>query len=170
MDFVFSANYIRIRILNKIVLRQKMTSITFRIIKHGSSEYQKALSLREEILRKPLGLSLTSEERVRDNKHVHIAGFLDGDLCATAVLMPEGDRLKMRQVAVKEDHQGKGFASAMLKFCEEYALSNGFKEIYCHARETAISFYLKNHYLAEGELFIETTIPHLKMRKLLRRK
>ncbi|OJW52519.1 MAG: hypothetical protein BGO67_06150 [Alphaproteobacteria bacterium 41-28] len=147
-----------------------MTSITFKIIEHGGSEYQNALSLREDILRKPLGFSYTLEEREGDKEHVHIVGFLDGDVCATAVLVPEGDKLKMRQVAVQGDHQGKGFASAMLKFCEDYALSNGFMEIYCHTRETAIPFYLKNHYLAEGDLFIETTIPHLKMRKVLRRK
>jgi ribosomal protein S18 acetylase RimI-like enzyme len=146
-----------------------MTSITFKIIEHGSTEYQNALSLREDILRKPLGLSYTLEEREGDKEHIHIVGFLDGEVCVTAVLVPEEDRLKMRQVAVKEDYQGKGFASAMLEFCEEYAHSNGFEEIYCHARETAIPFYLKNHYLAEGEPFIETTIPHLKMRKVLRR-
>lgn len=147
-----------------------MKEITFKIIEHGSSEHQKALSLREDILRKPLGLSLTSEEREGDKEHIHIVGFLDGDVCATVVLIPEGDRLKMRQVAVKEDFQGKGFASAMLKFCEDYALRKGFNEMYCHARETATPFYLKNDYLAEGEPFIETTIPHLKMRKVIRRK
>lgn len=147
-----------------------MKSITFKIIEFGSNEHQTAVALRNEILRKPLGLTLTSEEQAQDKDCILIAGFLDDKLCATAVLVPEGDGLKMRQVAVKEDHQGKGLASAMLKFCEDYALSNGSQEIYCHARETAIPFYLKNHYLAEGELFIETTIPHLKMRKVLRRK
>jgi len=147
-----------------------MTSITFKIIEFGSNEYQTAIALRNEILRKPLGLTLTSEEQAQDKDCIVIAGFLEDKLCATAVLVPEGDRLKMRQVAVKEDHQGKGFASDMLKFCEDYALNNGCKEIYCHARETAIPFYLKNQYLAEGEPFIETTIPHLKMQKVLRRK
>jgi ribosomal protein S18 acetylase RimI-like enzyme len=147
-----------------------MKSMTFKIIEHESSEYQNALYLREDILRKPLGLFLTSEERERDKEHVHIVGFVEDAVCATAVLVPEGDRLKMRQVAVKEGFRGKGFASAMLKFCEEYALGKGFNEIYCHARETAIPFYLKNHYLIEGEPFIETTIPHVKMRKVIRRK
>lgn len=147
-----------------------MTSITFKIIKYDSAEYQSAVSLRYEILRKPLGLSFTSEERERDKEYIHIAGFLEDDLCATVSLIPENGVLKMRQVAVKEDFQGKGLASSMLKFCEDYALGNGFNEIYCHARKTAIPFYQKNHYLAEGDLFIETTIPHLKMRKVLRRK
>lgn len=73
----------------------------------------------------------------------------------------------MQRVAVKEGFQNLGIASAMMMFCEDYALKNGYKEIYCHARETAVPFYLKNRYSVEGDIFIETTIPHLKMRKIL---
>ena len=46
----------------------------------------------------------------------------------------------------------------MIKFCENYARQNGFKSIYCHARDTAVNFYLKNKYIAEGEYFEEDTI------------
>jgi predicted GNAT family N-acyltransferase len=42
-----------------------------------------------------------------------------------------------------------------------------FRTIYCHARDSAVSFYLKNRYMAEGDYFDEDTIPHLKMRKKL---
>ncbi len=147
-----------------------MKSITFKIISHGSREYEKAVCLRHDILRKPLGLSFTSEELTLEKTHVHIAGFLGNDLCATSVLVPYGNVLKMQRVAVREDLQGQGIASAMMKFCENYALSNGFKEIYCHAREAAVTFYMKNNYVAEGEPFIETTISHQKMRKILIRK
>jgi predicted GNAT family N-acyltransferase len=143
-------------------------SITFKIITHGSHEYKKCISLREDILRKPLGLAFTCEELEKEKAHVHIGGFVEDELCATAMLVPEGQRLKMQRVAVKEDHQGKGIASAMMKFCENYALEKGFKEIYCHARETAVPFYKKNKYVPEGEPFMEATIPHLKMRKVIK--
>lgn len=99
-----------------------MESLIFKIIKHGSSEYQSAVSLRNKILRQPLGLSLTPEEQEQEKVYIHIAGFSEDDLCATAVLVPEDNLLKMRQVAVKENVQRKGHASAMLKFCEDYAL------------------------------------------------
>ena len=145
-----------------------MTTITFKIIGHGSHEYKKCASLREEILRKPLGLAFTCEELEKEKAHIHIGGYIEDELCATAMLVPQEQRVKMQRVAVRKDLQGKGIASAMMKFCEAYASEKGFKEIYCHARETAIPFYKKNQYLPEGEPFIETTIPHLKMRKLIK--
>jgi GNAT superfamily N-acetyltransferase len=132
--------------------------ITFKIITHGSHEYKKCVDLREGILRKPLGLAFTCDELEKEKAHIHIGGFMGDILCATAMLVPQGTLLKMRGVVVREDLQGQGIASAMMKFCEDYALENGFHEIYCHARETAVLFYRKNHYLPEGEPFMETTI------------
>ena len=126
-----------------------MKSVTFKIISHGGHEYNKAVCLRKDILRKPLRLSFTSEELNGEKAHVHIAGFLEDSVCATAVLVAEGNVLKMQRVAVREDLQGQGIASAMMKFCDEYALENGFNEIYCHARATAVPFYLKNQYVSE---------------------
>lgn len=143
--------------------------LAFKIIEHGSLDYQKAICLREDILRKPLGLAFTCEELKKEKSHVHISGFMGDDLCASAMLVPQNNGLKMQRVAVREELQGKGIASAMMKFCESYALQNGFKEIYCHARQTAVKFYVKNGYSPEGEPFIETTIPHQKMRKELYR-
>ncbi|HUX80154.1 MAG TPA: GNAT family N-acetyltransferase [Alphaproteobacteria bacterium] len=147
-----------------------MKSVTFKIVEHASCDYQNALSLREDVLRKPLGLSLTSEEQLQEKDHIHIAGFLGEDLCATVSLVPQEGKIKMRQVAVRADCRSKGIASAMLQFCEDYALYHEFNEIYCYARETVVSFYLKNNYLREGEPFIEQTILHVKMRKDTRRK
>jgi len=74
----------------------------------------------------------------------------------------------MQRVVVREDFQNKGVASAMMKFCENYARTHGFKEIYCHARDKAVPFYLKNKYTPEGDYFDEVAIPHLKMRKILK--
>lgn len=145
-----------------------MNSTTFKIVAHGSHEYKKCVVLREDILRKPLGLAFTCEELEREKPHVHIGGFIGDDLCATAMLVPERHKVKMQRVAVKEDLQGRGIASAMMQFCEAYALEKGFKEIYCHARWTAVPFYKKNHYLPEGEPFMEINIPHLKMRKIIK--
>lgn len=141
--------------------------IHFKIVEYGSEEYKKAVALREEILRKPLGLNFTKEELELEKEHVHIAGFLGHELCTTAVLVPDGNALKMQRVASKAQFQGKGIGSALMHFCEEYAKQHGFKSIYCHARSTAVQFYLKNQYLLESEPFDEDGIPHRKMRKTI---
>lgn len=145
-------------------------SVTFKVIEHGSPEYKSALHLSEEILRKPLGLTFSQEELEKEKDYVQIVGFRGDELIATVALVPEGEILRMRRVVVRDDLQNQGIASAMMKFCEEYALANGFKEIYCHARQTAVPFYKKNDYLSEGDSFLEQTIPHRKMWKTLVRK
>jgi len=146
---------------------QSQDKIHFKIIDYESDDYKKAVDLREEILRKPLGLFFTKEELEMEKEHVHIAGFLGQEMCATAALVPDGKKMKMQRVALKVPFQGKGIGSSLMRFCEEYALKHGFKSIYCHARSTAVQFYQKNQYAPEGELFEQSGIPHIKMRKKL---
>lgn len=141
--------------------------IYFTIVDYGSDEYKKSVALREAVLRKPLGLIFTEEELSLEEKHIHIAGFLGQELCATAVLVPKKNELKMQRVAIKKELQDKGIGSALTAFCEEYAKQHGYHAIYCHARGTAIPFYLKNQYLLEGDPFNEDGIPHHIMRKRL---
>jgi predicted GNAT family N-acyltransferase len=86
---------------------------------------------------------------------------------STAVLVPEGKDYKMQRVVVKQGMQDSGIGSKMMEFCEDYARNQNIRSVYCHARDSAVNFYLKNGYLAEGDYFDEDTIPHLKMRKVL---
>lgn len=141
--------------------------IIFKVVDFGSDDYKKSVSLREEILRKPLGLTFTEEELKLEKEHIHIAGFLGQELCATAVLVPEGNTIKMQRVAIKSSFQSKGIGSLMMAFAEDYAREKKYGSVYCHARNTAIPFYLKNQYALEGNPFEEDGIPHHKMRKIL---
>ena len=144
-----------------------MTPITFKIIPHGGPDYEAAVALREEMLRKPLGLRFHPAELEQEKAHIHIAGFQDDVLIATAVLVPQGEHSKMQRVVVSTAFQSTGVGSQMMQFCEAYAKAQGMLSIYCHARDIAVPFYLKNSYLPEGDYFEEQTIPHLKMRKML---
>lgn len=141
--------------------------IHFKIVDFGSDDYKKSVSLREEILRKPLGITFAQAELEWEKDPIHIAGFLGQELCATAVLVPVGNAVKMQRVVTKSSFQNKGIGSLMMAFCEEYAQKQGYKSVYCHARGTAIPFYLKNQYALEGEPFDEDGIPHHKMKKVI---
>ncbi len=139
--------------------------IVFEIVEYDSQKYHTAISLCEDILRKPLGLRFSQHELERDENDIHIVGSLDGKVVATAMLIPEGDICKMRRVAIHVNLQSQGIGSAMLKYCEDQAIVRGFSAIYCHARKTAVGFYSKNGYMIEGDYFEENNIPHLKMKK-----
>ena len=153
---------------DKLIYKGKiMSNVIFKIIKHDTPEYKTAVGLREEILRKPLGLAFLPEELEKEKHHINIAGFRGDEIVATAVLVPEGTACKMQRVVVHSDIQSKNIGSQMMTFCEEYVRAQGFESIYCHARDSAVNFYIKNNYVAEGDYFDEDTIPHLKMRKII---
>lgn len=140
---------------------------TFKEITHRSAEWVDAVRLREKILREPLGSSFTNQELEEEKNHFQIAGFLDDTIIATAVLVPEVDEMKMQRVVVKENLRNKDIGSEMLVFCEKFASDKNFKVMYCHARDSAVNFYIKNGYTGIGDYFNEDRIPHLKMRKKL---
>ena len=140
---------------------------TFKEIRHRSAEWTDAVRLREKILREPLGSSFTDQELEEEKYHFQIAGFLDDAIIATAVLVPEGDEMKMQRVVVTENLRSLNIGSEMMTFCEKFASDKNFKVMYCHARDSAVNFYIKNGYTGIGDYFDEDGIPHLKMRKKL---
>lgn len=145
-----------------------MTTLTIRLVPHGSAEYEETVALRDDILRRPLGLQFTSEGLGAEIEDLHLACYLEEDLVGCLILTPAGSTtVKMRQVAVAEEMQGKGIGRAMVTRSEEIALEHGFTEMVLNARDTAVPFYENLGYERIGEQFEEVTIPHWKMRKEL---
>jgi len=140
------------------------SNLSFKIIPYDSSDYKIAIMLRKEILRKPEEFVCQKEEI----NYIHVAGYLNGELCASAVLVPENDLVKMQRVVVKTALQCRGIGSSLLKYCEEYAKEHSFTEIYCYSRLETIPFYLKNCYQISGGTTYKNNIPHQKMIKSIR--
>ncbi len=141
--------------------------LLFKEITHGSTDWVTAVQLREKILREPLGSKFSDLELEEEKNHIQIAGFMNQLLIATTVLVPEGIEMKMQRVVVANNFRSTGIGSQMMHFCEKIAIEQGVKTMYCHARNTAVNFYLKNGYTKVGSYFDEDGIPHLKMTKSL---
>lgn len=142
-------------------------SAQFEIIEHGSESYLAAVRLRDEILVNPAGIVTTAEDVVAERDVIHVAGFLDGEVVATCLLVPESGAVRMKRVAVASSLQGGGIGTRMLCFCEAHARSMGASALIAHARETAVRFYAKNGFATEGEYFEEAGIPHIRVCKRL---
>ena len=137
-------------------------------IQYGSPDYAAAFTLREEVLRKPLGLSLNNETLAQECEYFHLVCHLGGELVACLVLLPkEEGTIGMRQVAVAPQLQGRGIGRALVEFAEQFARERGFTLMMLHARDTAIPFYEKLGYECVGEPFVQVTIPHRVMQKKL---
>lgn len=139
--------------------------VRFEVIEHGGEAYVAGVRLRDEILWNPAGVITTERDIKAERELVHVAGFLGEKLCATCVLIPEGGAVRMKRVAVAPGFQNRGFGTAMLHFCELRARTMGASELYAHARHTALRFYEKADYAAEGDYFDEVGIPHIVVRK-----
>jgi len=138
------------------------------LIEHDSGEYEEAVALRDEVLRKPLGLSYDPTELAGEKDSFHFALREGTELVACLVLKPLNEHcIKMRQLAVRESYQGKGVGRELVNYAESFAKGRGNEEIVLHARETVRGFYEKLGYEAEGDSFIEVGLPHLAMRKKL---
>ncbi|MBN8681165.1 MAG: GNAT family N-acetyltransferase [Chitinophagales bacterium] len=141
----------------------------FQQIEFATPAYDEAVGLRYRVLRKPLGLEFTTAFLAAEWDQFHLAAYSDrGVLLAYLNLTPqEAGIIKMRQVAVEPELQGKGVGKALVEYAEQFALDQGFKQIVLNARDTAVPFYLKSAYTVEGEQFTEVGIPHFRMYKNL---
>lgn len=130
-------------------------------IDHGTEAYKQMIALRHQILRQPLGLTFNNEELAREKDDILIASFDDEDMlgCCTMTRIDE-HTLRLRQMAVPGNLQGKGIGAAIISFAENLARDKGYKKIMMHARDTAIGFYERAGYHIEGDMFMELGIPH----------
>jgi ribosomal protein S18 acetylase RimI-like enzyme len=140
--------------------------MALKIIDHGSAEYQQMIKLRDVMLRKPLGLGFTKEDLEQEKDNMLIGAFEDERMLGCCMLVEEEPEIvRLRQMAVLNDLQGKGIGRALMNFAENLARDRGYKIIRMHARSIAIGFYEKVGYKVKGDQFIEITIPHYLMEK-----
>ena len=137
-------------------------------ITHGSSDYKKMVDLRARMLRTPLGLTFTKTELDNEKDDLLIAAFDEDKMLGCCILTKEDEQtLRLRQMAVKNNLQGKGIGAAIILFGENLARDKGYKKITMHARNTAIGFYEKFGYKVTGEEFVEVKLLHHSMQKVL---
>ena len=137
-------------------------------IDHGTNEYRQMVDLRNDILRKPLGLSFKKEELEREKEDILIAAFEEDKMLACCLLTRvNNENVRLRQMAVQNKLQGKGIGAAIMNFAENVARDAGYKNMVMHARKTAVHFYEKLGYKVTSDEFEEITIPHYLMEKKL---
>jgi N-acetylglutamate synthase-like GNAT family acetyltransferase len=142
--------------------------MALKIIDHDSKEYQQMVKLRNDMLRKPLGLKLDKEELDKENEDVLMGAFEDDRILGCCLLTRvDSKTVRLRQMAVPNNLQGRGIGRALMIFAENIARDMGYKTLIMHARKTATGFYEKLGYTKVGNEFEEVTLPHFVMEKIL---
>jgi len=142
--------------------------MALKLIDYGSPEYQQMVQLRNDILRKPLGMAFQKEELEKETEDILIGAFEDDKMLGCCMLIEtEPGTVRLRQMAVLNNLQGKGIGRALMQFAENIARDRGFRRITMHARKSATGFYEKFGYTISGGEFVEVTLPHVVMEKRL---
>ena len=143
--------------------------LEWQVVPHQSIGYWQSLTLRDEVLRKPLNMLFDPAELEKESSDFHVVGFHKGLVLACCILskVEQGTALKMRQVAVCQSLQRNGLGRQMVEYCESLTVELGSQRIVLNARESALPFYLALGYEVEGEEFTEVGLPHRRMWKLV---
>lgn len=143
-------------------------SVTVEQVPAGSQKWADALVLGRAILRTPLGLDYSAADLAGENGDTLFAAHQDGRLVGCVMLRPgDAGSVKLRQMAVAPDMRGQRIGERLLAAFEAHTHALGVHHIGLAARKTAIGFYERLGYVADGEEFIEVTIPHRHMSKTL---
>ncbi len=137
----------------------------------GTPLYVSSVELRDEILRAPLNLEFEVSELIVESGAIHygLLDFCTYELLACLYVKPNGIKCRLKQMAVKEKFQERGFGKKLIKDVERDLFVRGFEYTELHARSSAIGFYEKLGYQKEGGFFTEISIPHIKMTKKLKK-
>jgi len=135
----------------------------------GSDLYDQAVHLREAVLRAPLGLEVSPEERLDDTVRQHFCAVSSGAVVGTVSLRPFDEvTLHLKQMAVSEEKRNTHIGAKLLAFAEDWGTQAGFRLMIVDARVGVEGFYIKHGYTREGGPFERYTIPHVRVTKRLR--
>ena len=110
-----------------------------------------------------------------EEQHVPEALELDElDLVCHHVLVTDADNQpiatgridsdgRIGRMAVLKEYRGQGIGSALLVALLDYAGQKQYAGVHLHAQLTAIPFYEKHGFMADGEKFMDAGIAHMNM-------
>jgi predicted GNAT family N-acyltransferase len=125
-----------------------------------------ALAVREVVFVQEQAVPLDEELDGKDDVTYHVLARWDGEPVGTARIFA-GEPAKIGRVAVSQRLRGKGIGVAIMQEAEAVARQTGSRTCALDAQVSAIPFYERLGYVADGPEFLDANIPHRHMRKTL---
>jgi len=124
-----------------------------------------ARSVRLAVFVQEQGISPQLELDERDAAAVHAVAFdAHGVAVATGRLLPDAH---IGRMAVLEELRGQGVGVAILRALLAIAASRGDRVVRLHAQRSALGFYAREGFVAQGDEYLEAGIAHQTMAKRL---
>jgi predicted GNAT family N-acyltransferase len=119
--------------------------------------------VRRRVFIEEQGIPESEEWDATDPASRHVLAITEKrDVVGTGRLEPTG---KIGRVAVLPQYRGTGVGSGIVSHLVNQAAELGFTQVYLHAQTTAVGFYERLGFQADGPEFDEVGIPHRRMRR-----
>jgi len=141
--------------------------VTLEVRRARADELPACLTLRHEVFVVEQDVPADLEVDGLDPIATHLVALREGRVVGTARIREVHGAAKAERVAVPRDARGSGIGAAMMRAVEIEARARGLSAVILHAQESAIPFYERIGYTAEGERFFDAGIPHRAMRRSL---
>jgi len=123
---------------------------------YGAADLEQIQALRYEVLRKPLGLPVSTALFEGDNvaSTVHLLAFGCEGLVGCATLLTDllKPQIQLRGMAVRPELQGKGIGKQIVDLSKRLAKEK-VCSLWCNARESAVDFYTKQGWTIQSDFF-----------------
>lgn len=127
-----------------------------------------AYSIRKAVFIEEQGVPKELELDEFDSLAMHILAYQSGQCVGTARLVNLGDgQAQIGRMAVLASYRGQGIGRQLLEKLLLNAKAEGFSKLILHAQLTALPFYEKLGFVANGPVYEEAGIPHRNMMLLL---
>jgi predicted GNAT family N-acyltransferase len=127
-----------------------------------ASESAVLYAIRDEVFVSEQHVPIELEHDEDDLTCTHVLAYVRGIPAGTGRLLDDG---RIGRMAVLAKYRGSGVGRAVLDALLRIAAERGLTETYCSAQYTALGFYERAGFKAEGPLYEEAGITHQKMRR-----
>jgi predicted GNAT family N-acyltransferase len=125
-------------------------------------------SIRRKVFQLEQGVDAALDFDGKDALSEQIIAYLDGEPVGTArIRYLDCKTAKIERLAVLSSARGKGIGKQIMEKALDIASENNIERVVIHAQEHVKGLHQKLGFEAEGEIFEEAGIPHVKMRKKL---
>ena len=134
------------------------------------AEREATIAIRHVVFVEEQRVPVDLERDGRDDEADHFLGRVAGVPAAAARLVSDAAGVGTAQrVAVLPPLRGTGIGAAVMAALEERARRRGMQSLELHAQVPVRGFYERLGYTAFGDEYDEAGIPHISMRKSLRK-
>ena len=123
-----------------------------------------AFLVRQQVFILEQGVPAELELDEFDSSAAHVLAYQDAHCIGTGRLVNlSAKQAQIGRMAVLAKFRGKGIGKQILQKLVDLSASQGVREIILHSQVSAIPFYEKLGFQAQGEVYEEAGIPHRNM-------